>query len=329
MIHTPRKKYLYSIVFCLILMISTEGIMFLLEDQEIFKEPYEWGSRDDIPTKINLALELFLKNPGKKRVVVLGDSRVERALDPFQFDDYFKGKTITFNIGIEGTAVQAQAVILKAIIERCNPDFIIWDLSYSDFYADLYYYSQDNEVKSSPMGRYYNHEYNNASLNDEFESWLLFNSRLYRYRRQIIPHWLDPNPDLGQNTEFYSEGRGYIASYESTYNFTSGIMSDWYMYDLAISDLCVNDFNKSLALMQEKNISYLMVHPPHGNERHILPAVEKLFEALPSDNYITLNGDFRFSDSKYFYNYNHLNSYGAAIYTNVVCEKLNTINAWN
>jgi len=82
------------------------------------------------------------------------------------FDAYFNQSTITYNFGIEGTAIRSQSFLLeKVIIPPIDPDAIIWMLNEPYDFE----YSEENLLDEritldSPMARYYSGDISSTDL---------------------------------------------------------------------------------------------------------------------------------------------------------------------
>jgi hypothetical protein len=315
--HGPK-----AIILSIIMLFSSEYMLAYMQEKDYLGEPYEWGNRNIIPTKINLAKKLFSANPDRIPVVVVGDSRVERALDPCKFDDFFNNKTITYNIGIPGTGIQAQTAIIKAILKRCNPSFIIYDISLDDFTNHPFILQEDNVTLSTTMGRYYNRDCINCSIDDYLSHITLGRSSLYQYRRQILPKWLNPTPIKEHESSLYfASYQGFVWSNENNHKPTGNEVYD-VVIDYQLHPTSRELFLKTIQSFNNVNITFLIVNGPHCYQRRVAPDVQHILEELPIENYLNLNGNYSLANSLLYYDSNHLNYDGAQLYTEYVCNKL-------
>ncbi|OLS13084.1 MAG: hypothetical protein RBG13Loki_3314 [Promethearchaeota archaeon CR_4] len=142
-----HQNWIKSLILFGILFFSIDSCMNILDALGMMGEPYDWGNRLLIPAKVNQARDLFLQNPGKFRIVHIGDSRGETNLDPFYVDEYFSNTTITYNLAISGTENQFQSLYIKhVIIPRLHPNLIIWDVNNVDFDNDVEELRQRTEM---------------------------------------------------------------------------------------------------------------------------------------------------------------------------------------
>jgi len=81
-------------------------------------------------------------------------------------------------------------------------------------------------------------------------------------------------------------------------------------------------FKETIESIEENDIDYIVVSSPRYNLRRIYPPVDELFNKLSSKNFLDLNGCEYLNETYYFRDLFHLNTYGAKIYTNLICEKL-------
>ncbi|MGQ4875294.1 MAG: hypothetical protein ACP6IY_14615 [Promethearchaeia archaeon] len=308
------------------MIFSVEIILRIMEYNNMLDEPYLWGTRNEIPYKINECKKLFNdpKNKNKIKVVAIGDSYLEGAFDPFTFDRFFNNKTISYNIGIKGTAVPTQALIIKElIIKKLRPDIIIWTLSIvGDFKKNEKVERQEFYNLDSAIARSYT---NNLAwcTPDTFFQWLLIKMfRIYKYRMTLLPQFFIEDNNLTKELERFKRNyhRGFVilnGTYQGEQlNLTESETSS------TIAEGRAELFLDTIEEIKRNNIDFLVVSKSNHFYKLRFPAVEELFNTLDKKNFLDLNGNVNLSYNKYCYNYNHLNYYGAQIFTHYVAEKL-------
>ena len=108
-----RNNVFKTIFLVIIIFLNVEIGLFICEQNNLLDEPYDWGNRNDIPFKINECNELFRSNPNKLKIIMIGDSRVNQAFYPEQFDNYFNNETITYNLGFSATGALFQMFLFS------------------------------------------------------------------------------------------------------------------------------------------------------------------------------------------------------------------------
>ncbi|MFX1503603.1 MAG: hypothetical protein ACFFDH_21765 [Promethearchaeota archaeon] len=322
-----KKKDLIikTFVLMIFILISTEAYLWFWSEGDNI-EPYEWGSRLEIPYKVNDCYELFSnpKNRHKTRVLIIGDSRPESAFYPELFDEYFNDKTISYNLAIAGTAIPVQALLInKVIIPKLKPDIIIWEISVpQDFTDDELNLELDERTLNTPMGRYYNQNTKDLDFDELCEYFLFKSSRIYRYRSNLRPDFFYLNEYEKTKIESFKEWyqRGYLKHYDSIYPSDENISEVDCIYKLHKDS--VEKYFDTLEILEEKTDFFLIVTGPNRFLKLNFPEISAIFNKLSPKNYLNLNGNETFYNDDFWHNPTHLNIIGASLYTKYLYEKI-------
>ncbi len=323
-----KYKALKALALAVLILVSIEGFLWILEENEYFGEPYLWGCQQIVAYKINHCKELFSQpeHIGKLKIVSMGDSFCVTGFNPFRFDKYFNESTITYNFGIVGSAIRSQSFYIeKVIIPQIAPDAIIWVLNTpSDFSSHENTLTQELLILNSSMVRYYSGDINNMNLEEIFNMLFLKFSRLYKYRITFIPEWL--NPELKAEIESYD--KMYSRGFRYTYKIYEEDPPDFRILisKIEYDTFAGNKFMEIINLCEEKEIKYLVVNNPHYYKYIGYNYTNQLFKQLPKENYVNFNNlNSTFCNNKFYNDVLHLNLYGALIYTNLVAKKFKAI----
>ena len=305
-----KYKVLKALTLAVLILVSIEGALWILEDNDYFGEPYLWGSRNIVAYHINECKDLFSQpeHKGKLKVVSIGDSFCVTGFNPFRFDKYFNESTISYNFGIMGSAIRSQAFYIeKVIIPKITPDAIIWVVnSPMDFTSLNKTLKEDMFNFNSPMARYYDNDISNMTLEEYYDMLLLKFSRLYKYRSTIIPEWL--NPELKAEIEKYERTR------PRGFKYTYGIYEDnppdfrIFISKVPYDTFAENRFKEVINLFEEKELTYLIVSNPHYYKYVGYNYTNQLFKQLPEKHFLNFNNlNTTFCNNIYYFDILHLN----------------------
>ena len=103
------------------------------------------------------------------------------------YDMCINNKTISYNLAIEGVGIEVESFLIEQAIEKeFKPDFVIWWVTYLDFYEHIS--NQDEAlIFQSPMGRYHTENTTDLEFEDLCEYYLFKYSRIFRYRTTLLP----------------------------------------------------------------------------------------------------------------------------------------------
>ena len=315
------KRTIAGIILIFMLL---EATLYGLDNMKRLKEPENWGTRPVIPYKIDKCLELFNQNPGKLKVVMIGDSMPELAFNPILFDAYFDNKTISYNLALSGTPMSFQGrFISDVVLNRIHPDLVLISTTIYDMTISNDNTKEAEELFSQPMAHFY---FQNTSGMDENEllsynlekSWLT-----YRYRSVIFESLLNLNP-ISDFDKYFIRGcanRTQRMVGNTTKEYINELYAPW-----ALDMEGVNNWQYAIGNLTEKGVQYLIVGHPYNHDRINNPEFNALLDAYPEDRVLDLNGNLTLSPDYLWHNSNHLNSeFGAPIYTRFVSEKLSNV----
>lgn len=329
MIKKKRKNKKDNIIKALILMIFilcfSEIYVFFWSKNDLI-EPYQWGSRNEIPYKINDCYKLFSnpKNEGKTRIVIIGDSRPECAFYPELCDENFDDETISYNLAIPGTGILVQSLIIqKIVIPKLKPDIIIWELSIpQDFEDNKENLELDERTLETPMGRYYTENPDKSDFEELCKYYLLKYSRIYRYRGNLRPDLFYLNEYEKKNIDSFNEWyeRGYLKRSETIEPTNENVTEASFIYKL--HEESVNKFFDTIETLKDNTDFFLIVSGPNRYLKLVFPDITAILNKLSPKNFLNLNGDDSFYYDDLWCNPTHLNVIGATMYTRLVYEKI-------
>lgn len=325
--HT-KKNGVKAVILCFIIVVGSDSILRVLDAYGMLWEPNDWGNRPNVASKINECMGLFNQNQGKFKIVAIGDSMIEMALDPVLLDSYFDNKTITYNFGIAGTAVRFQKVYLeKVILPKLKPDFVIWHFNPVDFWNWTPVNEEEWEILGSSMGRYHTENTTGLDFFGQVNQFLLHNSPLYKNRGYFVPPWFDFSIYWGLIAP--SNVNGYWRTYDQQYTSNDtmiinrpGITPNVDGYPVSFDTLSASQLLESLSFIEAKGLDYLVVYGPFNHFNYSFPELDSLFESIPQWQFLNLNGNESLMWDELYYNFNHLNAYGSHIFTQFVFEKV-------
>jgi len=310
---TQNKTEIKAVLTALMILACIEGVLWILETNNFLDEPYHWGNRNDIPFKINQCKHLF-SNPihrDKIKVIAIGDSKSERAFDPYTFDEYFNNKTISYNFGISGCSIRFQAFLIEYIIlTKLKPDFLIWVVDVpNDFKDHENQIQQDIDNLNLPMASVHRNDFTGLNFEEKFDLFLLNMLKIYQHRIYLDLKWFID--------EYH---RGLVIAYEQYEGDNEGLHDEnsTARFHKESGDI----FLDTIELIENEDLDYLIVTNPHRDTRILYPPTDYLFNQLSSKNFLDLNGNEELVNNSLYYNSNHLNYYGAQIYTNLIGKKL-------
>lgn len=318
-----RNHLIKSLSFFLLLIAIFEGTIAILEKDGNMFEPYNWDSRMEISIEVNEAKTLFLRDENQKKIkiVTMGDSRIERSFNPYLNDDLLENKTISYNLGIHGTSMDLQTTYLEnIIIPKIKPDIVIWDTYFKDFCQ----YDSISLEGYSPMLDYYTQNTSGLSNYDRVEYYANKYSRVYRYKSLFeYENMKDQYQMVYQNK--FQNNRGFKSKPKVTDSgFINKTIGDW-TNSISSPDL-VSRFFHIIDLFEEKNIEYLIINTPQNNFNYKNWTIfeEEIASNLPKSRYINFDSPAYevFNHYEYYYDKNHLNSFGAEVFTEILSQKL-------
>ncbi|MBD3187310.1 hypothetical protein GF325_10805 [Candidatus Bathyarchaeota archaeon] len=321
-----KKTTLYSLVFVICTLFTCEISIAAFELTGIIYEPVEWGERNNIPKKFNDCLKLFNQNPGKKRVVVVGNSQPLFAFNPYSFDEFFDHVTITYNLGIGGTAISFQSFFINyMIIDRLKPDFIIWDLHYASFFEFFNAREHKDETTHNDynildmlLPRMHTGNMNGLSENELAKIFLLKHFMMYKYRTII--------PDRIGSLLIKDNTRGQVVSNDCELEETFSGFKNTTIQNHTYFPEAGHLFTSTLNRLEQLGIEFLVIYGPFPFDIITYHPVDVLFDTISPNNFLSFNGDLDFTDNTLYVDYLHLNLNGSQVYMNHVLEKINNSN---
>ena len=330
----PTKKYseIKAITLTLLIISSAEIYLWVLELNFSIEEPYLWGNRLMVPYKLNRANELFShhENHEKLKIITMGHSVAFRGFNPFTLDVLFNNKTISYNFGIWGTSVKFQAFLLKkVIIPKLKPDLIIWAVDIDSNFKEVEKIKdEDKRNFDAPMARYYNEDFSDLNNEEYLDMSFLSFSRLYRYRFNFLPEFIETQPKIHERVETWDRKmkRGFIFSYQEYSGDIGdcGNMTETY-YNVSYNEEYGDIFLDTVNYFKEISLNYLIISNPNRYEKIIYPKVDRLFNKIKDKHFLNLNGEQIFANNTLHRDAGHLNYYGAEIYTEYIYHKLKNL----
>jgi len=314
-----KHPVLKTLSVCVLTLMLCEGFLWVLEANNLIIEPYEWGEREDIPFKVNECHALFSKpeNQNKVKVLMLGDSRPMTSLNPHKLDTLFNNKTITYNLAIARTSIRFTSVFIQNIvIPKLKPNIVLWDFQIPDDFKEDTNTIIDDYILTTPMGRYYTNNYTGLDIEGWCEQFLMGFSRIFRYKSNFLQHALN----LNLNSLEQKLVRGYfplIGTFDSGGAIMQNVTHNYTFYEES-ETLILNNLEK----FNQYSQYHLIITGPYRLFRQLDAKVYSIFNEIPSNNFLDLNGNVSFSNDIFWYNDNHLNPTGADLYTQFVFDKI-------
>jgi hypothetical protein len=282
-------------------------------------------SRVDFYGKINAVFD----SAQQTDLLMVGSSRVLVHLDPRIMDSVtglnsynagFNSATIKTCFNIISAAVKYQTHI-KAVI--LNIDYGIFSIE-QDPYKDAYYYPFENnglDIKmtdSGSVGLVHKVRIFDVSLYDDYVKYAAIDGLLRPNR--ILPGYKGYQPHLAVN------------DFKNIFDSSMSSKEIFYSAD------AFNLLKQCIAICRQHHVQLIMVMAPYykrqspekyySNAAQVVNTIEQTAKQnnVPFFNYCNLSFA---NEEQYFYNMNHLNSKGAALYTQAVADSIKRYLAGN
>lgn len=262
-------------------------------------------------------------------LLMVGSSRVLVHLDPKIMDSVtglnsynagFNSATIKTCFNIISAAIKYQTHI-KAVI--LNIDYGIFGIE-QDPYKDAYYYPFENnglDIKmtdSGSIGLVHKAKLFDVALYDDYVKYAAIDGLLRPNR--IVPGYKGYQPHLQLN------------DFKNIFDSSSTPQA------IAYSSDAFNLLKQCIAICKQQQVQLIMVMAPYykkqspekcySNAAEIVNTIEQTAKQnnVPFFNYTNMSFA---NEQQYFYNMNHLNSKGAALYTQAVADSVKNYLAGN
>ncbi|MGG9960063.1 hypothetical protein [Ferruginibacter sp. SUN106] len=271
----------------------------------------------DFYGKINAAGEV--DNP--TNVLLVGSSRVLKQLDP-KIIDSVTGYN-SFNYGLNSGTIKTWYNIInyslhfnknvKLVI--LNVDYYMFDIS-DDPYKDAYYYPFEKEAPGVIL--------NGTGAVNKVHQLKIFDIALYDdyAKYAAIDGWLRPNRISGGVYKGYYPNR-QLNNFETIADFRASNKQ------ITVTPSGLKLLDSCASLCKKNNVKLVLVMAPYfkqyspekyfTNFNEVVDSVKAVANknGIPFLDYTTMSIA---NDQQYFYNVNHLNSKGAAVYTQAVAD---------
>lgn len=241
-------------------------------------------------------------------ILFLGSSHVYRGLDPRIFETYgFKA----FNLGSSAqTPIQTQ-LLLHRYLEVLNPDIIIYDIYPESFDSDGVESALDIISNS-------NNDFESIKMALKVNHIKVYNTLIYGFYRDIFKrnnHFVE---HLRKGTDTYIKN-GFVEK-DLTYNDHKYLGSISWNF----KDRQSKAFQKIIELLSTKNIPYYLIQIPVTNSRYKAYNHKDEFDEFLRQygEYYNFNRLIQLNDSLDFYDTQHLNRNGVALFDTFLINTL-------
>lgn len=254
--------------------------------------------------------------------LVMGSSRAWVNFSPAILDSVLGLNT--YNLGMDGAHADLQFERLKIYL-RYNkaPKFIIQEVGLHTVTApttELPNYQQFLPYLSdTSIWRVYQTWYNNVSIADRYFPLYKYNNQLPTIKEGILSYM-----GKGVAPIKYKGYQGQLLQWDSSF---SNFKKTGSPYDMDIKPEALDIFRNYMRFCKERNIEVVLVYAPFyyeaagyignfGETMNILRGIGKEYD-MPFLDYTQIYID---SNTKYFYNSQHLNKEGAELFSHMVAN---------
>jgi len=256
-------------------------------------------------------------------LLLVGSSRVLKQVNP-EIIDSVTGYN-SFNYGLNSGTIKTWYNIIDYSLRLnknvklilLNVDYYMFDIT-GDPYKDAYYYPFEKQVPGLIL--------NSSGTINLVHQLKVFDIALYDdyAKYAAIDGWLRPNRILDGVYKGYYPNR-QLNNFETIANFKSG--ND----KISVTQTGLKLLDSCISLCKKNNIKLVLVMAPYfkqyspakyfTNFNAVIDSVKELADksSIPFYDYTTLSIA---DDQQYFYNVNHLNSRGAAVYTQAIADTI-------
>lgn len=290
---------IFSIVFYLLGLIIYGELVPDYFQQNIFYEKFAYGFSNTRFKEV--------KNTSDVNILFLGSSRSYRHYDPRIFQKYGYN---SFNLGSSAQTFLQTEILVNRYLEDLNPDFVILDIYPEMFLSDGVESSLD----------LISNDFNNIEtlkLSFQLRNIKVINTWIFAVYKEYIHNTLDDTENMVQNANTYVNG-GFVERKIKTFQKDSDIVNQEWKYN----NVQWEAFKRILYKIKKTDAELLIVHSPR-NSNFKYSEQGRLIQYLHSENLLFHNyKDLEFlSDSNHFYDPNHLNQNGVALYNAYFIEQ--------
>lgn len=272
---------------------------------DMFKQNlnYKIGSYGHMNTRLK-----DLQNVGEVDILFLGSSHVYRGLDPRIFEDYgFK----VFNLGSSAQTPIQTELLLNRYLDILKPKLILFDVFPESFSNDGVESSLDiianskNDWESIKMALTINH-------------LKTYNTLIYGFFRDAFKLNANFTEALVKDKDVYIKN-GFVDKALAYNRITQKLTMEW-----SFDDKQLKAFETVLNLIKVRGIpNYLIQIPVTKNRYDGYQNIDLFDEFLNAKgDYYNFNELITLNDTLHFYDTQHLNSKGVALFDNLLIETL-------
>ncbi len=245
----------------------------------------------------------------KADFIVLGSSRANHDYDPKVFESELNSSF--YNCGRDKQGLLYSCAVLSAITKRYTPKCVIIDIRPDEF-------TLSDEGTLATLLPYYDNQAIRPylNINSRFEQVKML-SRIYPYNSLLT------NLIVGLNKKWVEDYKGYVALTNRTSNDAVETLTE----PVAPDSLKINAFSSLIKKLYFQKIPVVLIISPIRYNYISTVSVKECFLLAKKYKNVRFYNFLNKPDWKNYYYYsdnNHLNKWGAAIYSSFVAQFLNT-----
>ena len=237
-------------------------------------------------------------------LLILGSSHAYRGYDVRKFQEL---GLKTLNLGTSSQTLVQTEFLLKKYIDNLQPKYVILDV-----YSEIM--NSDGVESTTKLLSVMNNDPRLIDIALETGDIRAYETLWFNYVKNSILSFTYPE-DVPSSQGIYVKG-GYIENSKR-----GKLPSSFTKRELAASDLQLDALRRIIALLQSRDITYIILQAPIQRERYLSysNSLDSVFEQYGS--YYNFN-DIQFLPKDHFIDSHHVNQKGAEVYSKWVLEKL-------